>query len=104
MNARFFLTRCRWLTAGALCLIAARTSLAQTGAPIDKVLYNVRAFGAVGDGKPLASPAVNRAIEACAQAGGGTVYFPAGTYASWSIHLMSNVALYIHRCGTILAG
>jgi len=69
----------------------------------DKSFYNVRAFGATGDEKTLDSPAINKAIEACARAGGGTVYFPAGTYASYSIHLKSNVALYLDYGATILA-
>ena len=42
---------------------------------------NVRSFGAVADGKAVDTPAVNRAIAAAAAAGGGTVQFPAGTYA-----------------------
>jgi parallel beta-helix repeat protein len=103
MTARSFLARYRWLTVAALCLVAWQASRAQTGTSVDKMLYNVRAFGAVGDGKNLDSPAVNRAIEACALAGGGTVYFPAGTYASWSIHLKSHVALYLDHGATILA-
>ena len=103
MKARSFLTRCRWLTLGALCVAAWRTALAQTATPPDRISYNVRAFGAVGDGKNLDSPAINRAIDACAQAGGGTVFFPAGIYASWSIHLKSNIALYLDQSATILA-
>jgi polygalacturonase len=42
--------------------------------------FNVKTFGATGDGTTLDSPSINKAIDACAQAGGGTVYFPAGTY------------------------
>ena len=41
--------------------------------------FNVRAFGATGNGRTLDSPPINKAIDACAQSGGGTVYFPAGT-------------------------
>lgn len=65
--------------------------------------YDVRAFGATGDGKTIDTPAVNRAIEAAAAAGGGTVRFPAGTYACYSIHLKSNVVLYLDMGATILA-
>jgi polygalacturonase len=64
--------------------------------------YNVRDFGAVGDGKTLDSPAINRAIEECAKAGGGTVCLPAGTYLSGSIHMMSNINLLIDAGATIL--
>ena len=45
-------------------------------------VYDVRGFGAKGDGKTIDTPAINKAIEAAAAAGGGTVNFPAGTYLS----------------------
>ncbi len=64
---------------------------------------SVRAFGAVGDGKSIDSPAINAAIDAAAAAGGGTVYFPAGTYASYSIRLKSHVTLYLDQGAVILA-
>jgi polygalacturonase len=64
--------------------------------------YDVRAFGATGDGKTLDTPAINRAIDAAAEAGGGTVYFPAGEYLSVSIHLKSNIALYLDAGATIV--
>jgi polygalacturonase len=64
--------------------------------------YNVRAFGAAGDGKTLDSPGINKAIEACAEAGGGTVYLPAGIYLSGSIHMKSNIRLLIDAGATIL--
>ena len=67
------------------------------------IFFEVRSFGAVGDGKAIDSPAVNRAIEAAAAAGGGTVHVPAGTYACYSIHLLSNVALHLDSGATILA-
>ena len=65
--------------------------------------YNVRAFGATGDGKTLDTPAINRAIEAASAAGGGTVYLPAGTYLCYSIHLKSSISLYLDAGATILA-
>jgi len=64
--------------------------------------YDVRAFGALGDGKTPDTPAINRAIEAAAVAG-GTVYFPAGNYLCYSIHLKSKVALYMEQGATIVA-
>jgi len=57
--------------------------------------YNIKDFGAKGDGKTIDSPAINRAIDAAAKAGGGCVYFPAGTYASYSIRLKDNIHLQL---------
>jgi polygalacturonase len=66
-------------------------------------VYDVRAFGARGDGKALDTAAINKAIEAAAAAGGGTVNFPAGTYLSVSIRLRSNITLQLNQGATILA-
>ncbi len=65
--------------------------------------YNVKSFGAVGDGKTIDSPAINKAIGAAAEAGGGTVYFPAGTYLCFTIRLKSNTGLYLDHGAVILA-
>ena len=65
--------------------------------------FNVRAFGATGDGKTLDTAAINKTIDAAAANGGGTVFFPAGSYLSVSIHLKSNVALYLDQGATIVA-
>ncbi len=65
--------------------------------------FDVRAFGAAGDGKAIDTPSINRAIEAAAAAGGGTVYFPAGTYLCYSIRLKSKVALNFSNGATIVA-
>lgn len=65
--------------------------------------FSVRNYGAVGDGKTVDTPAVNRAIDAAASAGGGTVYFPTGEYLCYSIHLKSKVVLYLDMGATILA-
>ncbi len=64
--------------------------------------YNVRSFGAIGDGKAIDSPAIDKAIEAAAAAGGGTVVLPPGTYLCGSIHLRSNIQLLIDAGATIL--
>jgi polygalacturonase len=66
-------------------------------------IFDVRTYGAVGDGKAVDSPAINRAIDAAAAAGGGTVAFPAGTWLSFSIRLKSHVGLYLAQGATIVA-
>jgi polygalacturonase len=68
-----------------------------------KAIYDVRSFGAKGDGESLDTPAINNAIDAAAAAGGGTVIFSAGTYLSVSIHLQSNITLQLDQGATILA-
>jgi len=72
-------------------------ALAQTQpvSPNPGRLYDVRAFGATGDGKTLDTDAINRTIAAAAAAAGGTVEFPPGTYLSFSIQLKSHVWLHL---------
>src|SRR5271170_3128835 len=66
-------------------------------------IFDIRTYGAVGDGKTVDTPAINKAIEAAAAAGGGTVLFPPGTWLCFSIRLKSHVALYLDQGATILA-
>ena len=79
-------------------------SSAQTNQPFSgqPVVFDVRNYGATGDGTTLDSPSIDKAINACAAAGGGTVYLPAGTYLSGSIHLKSNIHLFLDAGCTIL--
>ncbi|MBF9141034.1 rhamnogalacturonidase [Hymenobacter properus] len=65
--------------------------------------FNIRDFGARGDSATLDTDAINRAIAAAAKAGGGTVYFPAGTYRSYSIRLQSHISLYLDQGAVLLA-
>ncbi len=67
-----------------------------------KTFYNVSDFGAKGDGRTLDTAAINKAIDAAAERG-GTVFFPAGTYLSFSIHLKSNITLHLDNGATLLA-
>jgi polygalacturonase len=73
------------------------------GADNPSRVFDVREFGAKADGATLATVAINQAIDAASAAGGGQVYFPAGTFLSGSIHLKSNVSLYLEQGSTILA-
>ena len=65
--------------------------------------FDVKSFGAMGDGKALDTPSINKAIDAAAANGGGTVNFPSGSYLCYSIHLKSNVDLFLGRGATIVA-
>src|SRR5690349_5764373 len=59
--------------------------------------YDVKDFGAVGDGVANDTPAINAAIAKANAEGGGTVHFPAGKYAAASIHLKSNIRLHLDK-------
>ncbi len=65
--------------------------------------YNVRDFGAAGDGTTKDTVAIQKAIDACAAAGGGTVHFPAGAYRSGSLHLRNHITLHLDN-GAVLLG
>jgi polygalacturonase len=82
---------------------SAAKSAAEMGHPATGLVYDVGAFGATGDGKTIDSAAINRAIDKAAAAGGGTVYFRAGHYLCYSIHLKSKVAIYLEAGATIVA-
>ena len=75
------------LGAIALSVLVVSGQYSQSG------VYDVRAFGAKGDGKTVDTTAINKAIDAAAAAGGGTVRFSAGSYLSFSVHLKSNITL-----------
>lgn len=87
-----------------ICILSCTAIAARASeAVLRSSTYNVTAFGAKGDGTSLDSPAINKAIETAAAAGGGTVYFPKGAYLSFSIRLKSNIALYLDQGAIILA-
>lgn len=100
---RFLRTAGAGLAGGALVALPGSGFAETSTGPATHGVYDVTAFGAKGDGNTLDSPAVDRAIEAAAAAGGGTVIFPAGTYLCYSIHLKNNVALHLAQGSVLLA-
>jgi len=81
-----------------LCFAAGSFCSAQT-----PPIFNVKNYGAAGDGTTLDSPAVNSAIAAAGAAGGGIVTFPSGNYLCGSIHLTNNLTLCLSNGAVILA-
>jgi polygalacturonase len=66
-------------------------------------LFNVREYGASGEKAQNAQPAIQKAIDACAQAGGGMVYLPPGEYTSGTLHLRSHVRVHVEAGATLFA-
>ena len=65
--------------------------------------FDVRDYGATGDGVTIDTPAINRAIDAAAATGGGSIVFPAGQYVCYTIRLKSHVSLQLAAGATIVA-
>jgi polygalacturonase len=88
--------------AGLIAALALLVTTQAAGGP-EAGVFNVRDYGATGDGKTLDTAALNKAVAACAQAGGGQVRFPPGQYLSATVHLKSRVTLYF-EAGARLVG
>ena len=76
--------------AATACLAAAPT------------VYDVRDYGALPDGKTLATRPIQKAIDAASAAGGGTVVFSAGTFRSGTLYLKNNITLALEPGATLL--
>jgi polygalacturonase len=63
--------------------------------------YNVLDYGAKNDGSARSTEAIRKAIQAAGKVGGGTVYFPAGTYVTGAIQMVSNLVLHIDAGATL---
>lgn len=65
--------------------------------------HNILDYGAVGDGKSLCTQAIQQTIDACAEAGGGTVIFPTGKFLTGALFLRSNICIELSAGATVLA-
>ncbi len=70
--------------------------------PKGRRIFSANAYGAVADGVTNSTQAIQKAIDACAKAGGGIVSFKSGTYVTGAIFLKSNVHLRIDQGVTLL--
>jgi len=87
-----------WILAGLLWIL----SLASRDLLGAEKLYDVRDYGAKGDGKTLCITAIQKAIDECANAGGGVVYFPPGKFLSGTVYMRSAVTLQLDAGSTLL--
>jgi len=108
------LSRRKWLSLAATAsagsgLMGVTNLMAQTGLSpsgsghdLGTRTYNVRDFGAKGDGVTLDTSAVQAAIDVCNKDQGGTVLVPAGVFVIGTIEMKSNVTLRIAAQGKLL--
>jgi len=114
---RASLTRRQWLSRVPAPLIAASLGVSVLGEQnlaaktaestattndLGARVYNIRDYGAKGDGAALDTSALQMAIDACTGDGGGTVLVPAGTFQIGTVELKSNVTLHIAAAGKLL--
>jgi polygalacturonase len=108
------LSRRKWLATTSTVVVSAGTGLlaAETNAPASlKIsssdnsgarIYNIRDFGAKGDGVTLDTAALQAAIDACNRDQGGTVLVPSGVFVIGTTELKSNVTLHLAAQATLL--
>src|SRR5271157_5075308 len=99
-------SRRKWLGVGpaASGLLAAAPAQAQPAAVrnLCAKVYNIRDFGAKGDGVTLDTAAVQAAIDACHRNQGGTVLVPAGVFVIGTVEMKSDVTLHLAAEGKLL--
>jgi polygalacturonase len=106
-SSPFASNRRTFLGLAGACSVAAREAVAAgkprpepgpTSVPLD-----VTRFGAVGDGRTVDTGALQKAIDGCAAAGGGTVLVPPGRFLSGALQLRSHVNLELSSGAVLLA-
>lgn len=77
--------------------------LCMTAGVAPKKVWNVKDYGAVADGKTVNTVAIQKAIDECSAAGGGTVLVEGGVFVSGSLLIKDNVCLHVSEKTTIQA-
>lgn len=106
-NSQSGLSRRNWLGMFATAVagtgvLASSRALGAAPPSSSARIFDVRDFGAKGDGKTLNTKAIQKAIDACSQARGGMVLVPPGDFLSGTLELKSFVTLHIEAGGRLL--
>jgi polygalacturonase len=91
-----------WVSA-ELILLLTGPAKGQTASTLPSKIFNVRHYGATGDGKTLDTVAIQNALDECGKGPSGTVLFPNGTYLSKPIFLRGNLTLLLGEGATLKA-
>jgi hypothetical protein len=105
--------RREWIRSTGLCLASTigqpRMSFGleametKTSQPtVQPEIFSARAFGAHGDGVTRDTAALQAAVDAAQESGGGTVHLTAGKYLSGTLHLRSHVSLWMDGGAVLL--
>ncbi len=80
-----------------LCLVVCLAAGVWAGSASNSHVFDVRAYGASGNGDSLDTQALQETINACHAAGGGRVLLPAGTYRSGTLRLRDHVTVHLEQ-------
>lgn len=88
----------------SICLfILISCSIMTEGQNSGPAVFNVKDYGATGNKEVNDQAAIQKTIDACAQAGGGMVYLPPGEYSSGTLFLRSHVRFYLEAGATLFS-
>src|SRR5262249_59680912 len=90
-------------TIGIVAAVALAIGVGATSPAHAATTFNVKTFGATGNGTTLDDDAIDKAVSAASALPGGVVVFPKGTYLSRTIHLKSNITLQLNSGATVRA-
>lgn len=93
-------SRRRAISGISLGLLAAYVT---PGSAAPQDVFNIRSYGAKGDGVTLDTAAIQKAIDAASQAGGGTVFLPRGRYLSFTLRLRSHITILFDAGAVLVA-
>lgn len=90
------------ITASAVALLLVLPTSETLAAPENSKEFNIRSFGATGDGTTLDTEGIQKAIDTCATAGGGQVLIPSGNYVTGTLRMKDHVTLHLEKGATLL--